>query len=111
MFAKIIALSFIVCMASFVLAEEQATVCAKYQAGYGWSEGYAMEATIMKGTELNIATSSFDYTAYSTYVVLFWGPGQASVIEMDMPYITTYGTEGTAQNGQIWRIAKTTYCY
>ena len=106
-FLPLLLFSFLTC--SF--AEEQIKACANYQASYGWSEGYEVDATVLKGTELNSAIGTFDYTSYATYVVIFWGPGQATIIEMDLPYVTALGTEGTDQEGTTWQVAKTSYCY
>lgn len=92
-------------------ASELVTVCAKYKTNYSWSNGYKIEATVMKGSELNQATSSFDYTSSSTYVVIFWDEDQASIIEMDLPYLGPVGQNGEDQQGRKWEIAKTSICY
>lgn len=94
-----------------VEAGERATVCAKYRTEYGWSNGYQVVATIQTGNELNQATRSFSYTSYSTYVVIFWDKGQASVIEMSFPYLGPIGQEGEDQQGRKWEIAKTSICF
>lgn len=92
-------------------AAEREAVCAKYRAEYGWSNGYKVEATILKGHELNQATRTINYTSYSTYVVIFWDKDQASIIEMDFPYLGPVGQEGKDQRGIKWEIAKTNICY
>lgn len=97
--------------ASVGQAAERATVCAKYEKQYGWSQGYSVEARILKGSELNRATTSYDYNALSTYVVIFWDQNEASVIEMSFPTLSTVGTRGTDQRGRDWQIAKTSFCY
>lgn len=96
---------------SFALAEERVQICAKYSVDYGWSEGYSVEGTIYKGSELNSATSTYNYSAYSTYVAIFWSNTQATIIKMNSPYVTAIGSEGEDQEGRTWRIAKTSYCY
>src|SRR5688572_24992170 len=90
------------------LAREKVTVCAKYERSDGWSDGYKVEATIAKGSELNQATKSFDYDVLSTYVVIFWDKDEVSVIRMDFPYLGPIGQSGTDQAGRKWEIAKTT---
>ena len=89
---------------------ERATVCAKYRTANGWSSGYKVEATIIKGSELNQATRSVDYKAFSTYVVIFWDDDQASVIEMGWSQLSFIGQEGEDKRGVKWEIAKTSIC-
>jgi hypothetical protein len=76
------------------VAAERETVCAKYQSEGGWSKNYKVEATIIRGTELNQATRSFEYNGLSTYVVIFWDKDQASIIEMSWPHLSPIGQEG-----------------
>lgn len=92
------------------VASERATICAHYETQDGWSDGYKVEATIATGSEMNQATSSFDYNAFSNYVTIFWGQDQATVIEMDDPYVTAFDSEGKDQEGRHWRVAKTSFC-
>lgn len=87
-------------------AGEKAVVCAKYQANYGWSKGYQVEATILSGYELNSATQSLDYNSISTYVVIFWSQEQVTIIEMSFPYLSVVGTTGEDQRGIEWEISK-----
>lgn len=94
-----------------VTASERATVCAHYQTDDGWSEGYKVEATIAKGTDLNQATSSYNYNGWSQYVVIFWGQDQATVIELDDPYLSSLDSDGKDQQGRRWRVAKTSFCF
>lgn len=96
---------------AFASAAERETVCAKYEAGYGWSKGYQVEATITNGSELNQATGSFRYKALSTYVVIFWEKDQVSIIEMSWPYLSPVGQPGVDQRGTPWKIAQTSICF
>jgi hypothetical protein len=80
-------------------------VCAKYSTRSGWSDPYTVDATVMDGSELNDKTGSFNYNFISKYVVIFWHPGQASVIEMDMPFLSAIGATGHDQTGREWEIA------
>ena len=81
--------------------------------GLGWSDGYKVNATIISGSELNTRTKSFNYNSYSTYVVVFWEVGQASILELDYysGYISSYGQLATDQRGRRWQVANTNYCY
>jgi hypothetical protein len=90
---------------------ERLQVCAKYRTQYSWSDGYRVEATKATGRELNQATHSFDYNAFSTYVVIFWDRGEASIIEMDWPTISAFGSEGEDMRGVRWEISTSSFCY
>lgn len=94
------------------LASEQVNVCAKYRTASGWSKGYKVEADVYKGTELNRVTKSFDFNSISTYVVIFWSKSNASIIEMDLPWLSVIGSSGKDRDGTRWEISKsTTLCY
>ena len=92
-------------------AAESVAVCAKYQTESGWSKGYRVDATLIKGTELNNATHTFNYNALSTYVVIFWDKDQASIIEMAWPHLSAIGQQGHDQRGLEWEVSKSTVCY
>jgi len=98
-------------MVSSVYSREEAVICAKYQKEYGWSHGYKVNAQILSGYELNTATTLFNYNALSKYVVIFWDQGEASVIELDFPFLTAIGGSGKDQQGRKWNIAKTSICF
>ncbi|GGR67712.1 hypothetical protein GCM10008959_32310 [Deinococcus seoulensis] len=94
------------------IAAERVSVCAKYRTNSGWSKGYKVDAVLYKGTELNQATKSFDYSAFSSYVVIFWSKTNASIIEMDFPWLSVIGSSGKERDGTKWEISKsTTLCY
>lgn len=94
------------------LAAEKVTVCAKYRTNSGWSKGYKVDATLYKGAELNRATKTYDFNAISSYVVIFWSKSNASIIEMDLPWISVVGSSGKERDGTKWEISKsTTLCY
>ena len=43
-------------------------VCIKFEKEYGWSKGYAVQATIISGSDLNSAVGSFNrFKPFSTY--------------------------------------------
>ena len=108
---RLFVITVLLCFSSTLLAAEKVKVCAKYRANYGWSTGYKVEANVLNGSELNAATNSMNYNAISTYVVIFWDEGQASVIELDFPFLSMVGQTGTDQQGRQWEIAKTLICY
>lgn len=96
------------------------SVC--YATNYGWSKKYTVEVTFLTGSELNDATSSFKYSSYSVYAVIFWGEGKASVIkisnylicgsEVDCSCIDTYGSlKGSDQDGDDWKICTNDICF
>lgn len=66
---------------------------------------YLVEANIYKGSELNERTSTWSYSPYSKYVVVFWGDG-ATVIEMDSSYCTGeyLPCDGLDQEGRPWSV-------
>jgi len=98
------------CLPVAAAASERVRVCAKYKTQYAWSQGYGVDATLMSGSDLNRATHTFDYQGFSTYVVIFWGQDQASVILMDSPYLNAFGSDGEDQEGRKWQIAETDFC-
>ncbi len=97
-------------VAHCAVAAERATVCAKYRTANGWSSGYKVEATIVKGSELNRAAASVDFKPFSTYVVIFWDNDEASIIEMGWSQLSFIGQEGEDRRGVKWEIAKTSLC-
>lgn len=94
-----------------VIAKERAEICAKYRNSDGWSKSYKVEATIAKGNELNQATSSLNYQGFDTYVVIFWDKDEASVIQMESPYVTFLEQTGYDQQGRAWKIKKGSICF
>lgn len=98
-------------MSANAYSEERQKVCARYETQDGMSKSYLVEAIITDGSELNQETSSFNYSNYSTYVVIFWAPDQASVIEMNFGGITGLPSQGKDQDGRTWEIyAAPGYC-
>ena len=95
---------------SATMAKERARVCVKYAANYGWSKAYLVDSTVMTGQELNQATTSFNYQAFSTYVAIFWDRDEVSIIQLDSPYLTAFTQEGVDQQGKRWQVAKTNFC-
>jgi hypothetical protein len=111
------------CVISPISAKYTQTCKAKYKANYGWSQYYTVEVTFLSGSELNKATKSWDYSSYTTYAVIFWGDGEASVIEISS--YTGCGSEvtqrcitnkfsnleGEDQQGRGWEVCVKSTCY
>lgn len=121
---RILFLLIILFLSTFVVnAKYVQTSKAKYRQDFGWSKYYEVEVTYISGTELNKATNTFNYAAYATYAVIFWGDDKATVIKLTT--YTTCGTEvkkecitnvynnlqGEDQQGKQWEICVTNYCY
>jgi hypothetical protein len=95
----------------------------KYEKEYGWSKTYNVEVTFMTGYELNTATSSYKYSSSSTYAIIFWGEGQATVIkltsilycgrEVDCRCVQgrVSDMQGHDQDGDKWNICLGSFCY
>jgi hypothetical protein len=93
---------------------------AYYMDGAGSSQGYRVECVYAAGEELNAAVGAFSYRPLATYAVIFWAPGEATIIEIDglatcAPKATRGclswslgGIEGTDQSGRSWRICTQT---
>ena len=88
-------------------------VCVKYKKRHGWSKGYKVQGTIIKGSELNRKTGSYKYNSYSTYVVVFWDNDEASVLELDYYYgsISGVGVSAKDQRKRPWEVSSSSICY
>lgn len=93
------------------LATSRQKVCAKYWTENGWSKGYEVETTLIKGSELNRVTRSYSHNSTSTYAVIFWAKDQASVIELSWSQVSFAGTDGQDQQGRKWELSTRSYCY
>lgn len=104
---RLIALLLLLTGLQAAIAVEKLTVCAKQ----GSWKPYLVPATIYTGSELNKATRSFDYTAFSRYVVIFWSQEQATIIELSMPSLSAIGTPGTDKQGREWIVSTSSNCF
>ncbi|TNC74154.1 hypothetical protein [Rubellimicrobium roseum] len=106
MLRALVAGAFLDAPVSAAAAVQVVEVCAEY---VGTGAKYRVEANILSGSDLNRETGSLSYTPYSTYVVIFWGSGQASVIELDISYGPgPLGSRGVDQQGYRWSISTST---
>lgn len=120
---KIILLFVFFFMTNNAFARYTQTCSVRYWTQQGWSKKYTVDVTFMSGSELNDATSSFRYTTYSVYAIIFWGNDKATVIklssftgcgfEVDKDCIanTIYDLKGKDQDDDEWKICVTNYCY
>lgn len=93
--------------AGSALASEREQVCVREDGGF---QTYIMQATVLSGSELNAATSSFNYQPFSQYVVVFWAPGQASVLRLSFPILTFVAQNAVDQYGRQWMVSAGMYC-
>ena len=92
-------------------AYEVRDVCATYSNS---GKNYKVEGNIYKGSELNQKTNSFNYTSYSTYVVIFWANDKATINELDHYFgsLGIMGSDGKDKGGYPWNIKEGhLYCY
>ena len=101
-----------VCVFLFVpkiaLSYDVLDVCARYT---NTGSAYKVQAHVMKGSELNRRTRSYDYWSWATYAIIFWGAGQATVIQINSYcslnlYLPCYGND---QQGYRWSITRANY--
>lgn len=97
----------LVCASAVCVASERIEICAKQ----GRGKGYQVPATLIDGSELNSKTNTVRFTSFAKYVVIFWDEGQASIIELDLPYLSILGTDGRDQEGRKWQISTSSICY
>ena len=108
---KLIVIIFLIFLSFKAFAYEVLDVCATYSNS---GKNYKVEGNIYKGSELNQKTNSFNYTSYSTYVVIFWANDKATIIELDYYYgsLGSYGLDGKDRDGRTWKIKEGhLYCY
>lgn len=86
---------------------ETVQVCATY---VSTGKSYKVSASVIKGSELNTRTRTLDYEVFSTYAIITWSEGQASVIKLNTITggISALGTVGQDQKGRQWRLSTST---
>lgn len=104
-------------------AEYTQTAKVRYQTNYSYSQWYTVDVTFVTGSELNRATSSFRYGGFEKYAVVFWGPGEASVIELDGFFVCSFEFtrsclstitsrhKGVDQEGRQWEVCTGQFCF
>lgn len=95
----------------------------RYETSDGWSDYYTVEVRFLTGEELNAATETYRYRTYSTYAVIFWGKGEASVIKLNGYFscgsevdrsciVNTYrNLSGQDQEERRWEVCVGDYCH
>jgi hypothetical protein len=114
----------ILCFLIFNAEAKYTQTCSvRYMTQDGWSNKYSVDVTFVSGSELNKATSSFKYSSFSVYAVIFWREDQVSVIklstflhcgiEVDKDCITTTigDLRGKDQDNDKWRISVSDYSF
>jgi hypothetical protein len=98
------------------------TCTAQYLTENGWSKKYTVSVTFISGMRLNEATSTYDYSTFSKYAIIFWGENSASVIKLStfLPCNTDVYREcvvnvigdikGQDQEDRNWKICVSGYC-
>lgn len=109
------------CMLCLILigsahASESQEVCIKYRKDFGWSNGYKVTGNVVKGADLNRAVGSYTrFRSYSTYVVVFWAEGEASIFELppgSMGNVPSFARDVEDQYGRKWQIKRGhNFCY
>jgi len=86
------------------VAGERVDICAQYTAT---GKSYHVSAISTTGSELNQATRSFDYNSLARFIVIFWAPDQATVIEMQGIFLgpSFFASAGIDQEGRSWQIS------
>jgi len=99
------------------------TCIARYNTANGWSSKYTVEVTFLSGSELNDATGSYKYSSFSSYAVIFWAKGEATIIKLsnflgcgttvDKSCITSSlgDLKGKDQDGDEWKICVSDFCF
>lgn len=93
----------------------------KYEANYGWSKLYTVDVTFMSGSELNSTTSTFNYSPYNVYAIIFWNNDQATVIKLTLTTISNVtcsfienqilDLQGYDQDGDKWNVCLKSICF
>ena len=98
--------TFLVC--SGAQAAERTEACVKYEKEYGWSKSYAVEVTVIEGSELNKKVGSYTrFRSFATYAVIFWDEGEATILElpaMSMGSLPIFESQAKDQEGRLWKI-------
>ena len=118
-----IILLFLLALSLNVEAKFKGIFDISYLTREGWSKYYRVEVTFMTGYELNTATKSYNYDMYKLYAIVFWGPGEATVIKVST-YVTSCGFDaqwpciqfynhlnGSDQEGREWYVCLADICY
>jgi hypothetical protein len=104
----ILAVALMLLTPSAVFSAERAEACLKYETEYGWSKGYTVTATVLDGFELNEKVGSLSrFKSFSTYAVVFWGEGQATILELpalSMGSLPMFEQEVDDQQGRRWKV-------
>lgn len=124
-FWRVLSLSLAGMLATAGIAEARYSQPCKvrYETEAGRSDWYAVDVTFISGTELNQATHSLDYDGLGgRYGVIFWNPGQATVIKLDGISVCGFNVtpacmfsignlQGADQQDRHWEICNRDLCF
>ena len=101
---------------NFALGAEKVDACVKYETESGWSKGYSVQVNVISGQDLNRAVGSYTrFKSYSTYAVVFWAEGEATILELPAlsgGSVPMFESTVKDQNGRSWRIKEGhLFCY
>lgn len=89
---------------TFASSYETLEICATYT---NTGSAYKVRANVMKGSELNKLTKTYNYTSYNKYAVIFWADDQATVIELpSYCSFSSFGCDGKDQRGYPWKVKR-----
>ena len=76
---------FLLCLFSIQTAHATVSYNCKvqYKTGYSWSTEYMMEVAFLTGSELNRATSTFRFSSFKLYALIWFGEGEVAILEHD----------------------------
>jgi len=117
----VVAFAIVLMTPSRSLARYVQTAKVRYDTRVGTSDWYKVDVNFVTGGELNTATNSIRYQSWSSYAVIFWAQGQASVIKLKNIYgcssefseacLPILGKmRGEDQEDREWEICTGIYC-
>jgi len=69
---------------------------------------YKIDARVIKGSELNRLTKSYDYNSFSKFVVVFWAEEKSTTIGMDNMFsnsLTAFAPMEKTKKGWKWSVS------
>jgi len=95
------------------IAADRQSACVKYKKSIGWSKSYSVTATVMSGSELNSATSSFKYNGFGYYAAIFWDDDEVTILKLpslSMGNLPMFSSDVKDQYGRKWQIQSGSIC-
>src|ERR1041384_3732847 len=122
---KRLILSFVIILLLAISANAKyvQTCNIKYKTESGWSKYYTVEVTFMTGSELNKATTTWNYDTWTVYSIIWWANSQCTVISLSSYLLcgtevtqtcianNIYNLEGKDRDGTSWEICTKGTCW